>query len=94
MSNTAWVEDCLGKSEKHITEREQLSDLATQLNQPTITSNQQMVHADVHDRKEVISVRKSSGAFNHLQHPLEIQVDRGMMNIEEFYGPPSKHRES
>ena len=40
MSNTAWVEDCLQKSEKHITEREQLSDLATQLNQITIPSNQ------------------------------------------------------
>ena len=28
LSNTAWVEDCLENSEKHITEREQLSDLA------------------------------------------------------------------
>ena len=74
MSNTAWVEECLEKSEKHITEKEQLSDLATQLNQLTITSNQQMVHADVLDRKEAVSVRKSSGAFNQLQHPLEIQV--------------------
>ena len=52
MSNTAWVEDCLEKSEKHVIETEQLSDLATQLNQLTIRSNQQMVHADVHNRKE------------------------------------------
>ena len=40
MSNTPWVGDCLENSEKHITEREQLSDLATQSNQLTITSNQ------------------------------------------------------
>ena len=71
MSNTAWEEECLEKSEKHVTETEQLSDLATQLNQLTITSNQQMVHADVHDRKEAVRVRKSSGAFNQLQHPKE-----------------------
>ena len=76
MSNTAWVEDYLEKSEKHVTEREQLSDLATQLNQLTITVNQQIVHADVHDKKEALSVRKSSGAFHQLQHPLEIQVDK------------------
>ena len=54
MSITAWVEDCLEKSEKHVIETEQLSDLATHLNQLTITSNQQVVHADVHDRKEAI----------------------------------------
>ena len=41
MLNTAWVEDCLEKSEKHITDREQLSYLVTQLNQLTITINQQ-----------------------------------------------------
>ena len=76
VSNTVWVEDCLEKSEKHVTEREQLSGLATQRNQLTITSNQQMVDADVHDRKEAVSVRKSSGAFKQLQHPLEIQVDK------------------
>ena len=76
MSNTAWVDDCLEKSEKHVTEREQLPDLAMQLNQLTITSNQQMVHADVHDRKEAVSERKSSGVFNQSQHPLEIQVDK------------------
>ena len=76
MSNTAWAEDYLEKSEKHVTEREQLSDLAMQLNQLTITSNLQMVHADVHDRKEALSVSKSSGTFNHLQHPLEIQVHK------------------
>ena len=69
MSNTALVEDCLEKSEKNITEREQL-------NQLTIKSNQQMVHADVHDREEAVSVRKSSGAFKQLRHPLEIQVDK------------------
>ena len=40
MSDTPWVEDCLENSEKHITDREQLSDLATQPNQITITSNQ------------------------------------------------------
>ena len=74
--NTAWVEDCLEKSEKHITEREQLSDLGMQLNHLTITRNQQRVHAGVCDRKEVASVRKSSGAFSQLQHPLEIQVDK------------------
>ena len=50
-----------------------------QLNQLTITSNQQMVHADVQDRKEAVSVRKSSGAFNQLQHPLEIQVGKQRM---------------
>ena len=53
MSNNAWVEDCLEKSEKHITEREQLSGLASQLNELIITSNQQMLHVDVHDRKEL-----------------------------------------
>ena len=41
MLNTAWVEDCLEKSVKHITDREQLSYLVTQLNQLTITINQQ-----------------------------------------------------
>ena len=71
VSNIVWEEECLQKSEKHVTETEQLSDLATQLNQLTITSNQQMVHADVHDRKEAVRVRKSSGAFNQLQHPEE-----------------------
>ena len=71
MSNTAWVEDCLEKSEKHVTETEQLSDLATQLNQLTITSNQQMDHADIHDRKEAVKVRKPSGIYNQLQHPVE-----------------------
>ena len=76
MSNTAWVEDSSEKSEQHVAEREQLSDLAMQLNQLTITSNQQMVHADVYVRKEVVSVRKSLGAFNQLQHPLETQVDK------------------
>ena len=30
MSNIAWVEDSLEKSGKHVTEKEQLSDLATQ----------------------------------------------------------------
>ena len=40
MSNNASVEDCLEKSEKHVTETEELSDLATHLNQLTITSNQ------------------------------------------------------
>ena len=76
MSNTAWMEDCLEKSEKHITEREQASDLPMQLNQLTIRIDQQMVHADVHDRKEAVGVTKSSGIFNQLQHPLEIQVDK------------------
>ena len=71
MLNTAW-EDCLEKSEKHVTEREQLLDLATQLNQLTTKNNQQMVHADVYDRKEAVCVRQSSGAFSQLQHPLEI----------------------
>ena len=71
MSNNAWVEDCLEKSKKHVTETEQLSDLTTQLNQLTITSNQQMVHADVHDRKEAVKVRMPSGAYNQLQHPVE-----------------------
>ena len=66
----------LGNSEKHVSEREQLSDLATQLNHLTITSNQQMVHTDFDDRKKVVRVRKSSGAFNQLQHPMEIQVDK------------------
>ena len=76
MSNTEWMEDCLEKSEKHITEREQASDLPIQLNQLTIRIDQQMVHADVHDRKEAVGVRKPSGIFNQLQHPLEIQVDK------------------
>ena len=76
MSNTAWVEDCLEKSAKYVTERDQLSDLATQLNQVTITSNQHMVHADLHDRKEAVKVRKSLGAFNQLQQPIEIEVDK------------------
>ena len=71
MSNTAWVEGCLEKSEKHITETEQLSDLATQLSRLTITSNQQIVHADVRDRKEAVKIRKPSGAYNQLQHPEE-----------------------
>ena len=40
MSNTLSVNECLGKPEKYIREREkQLSDLATQLNQLSITSN-------------------------------------------------------
>ena len=65
-----------GKSEKHVSEREQLSDLATQLNHLTITSNQQMVHTDFDDRKKAVRVRKSSGAFNQIQHPMEIQVDK------------------
>ena len=90
MSNTAWVEDCLEKSEKHVTETEQLSDFATQLNQLTIMCNQKMVHADVHDRKEAVRVRKSSGAFNQLQHPLET-LDRGMVNIEELYQLKQDH---
>ena len=38
--NAAWVEHCLERSERHVTETEQLSDLVTQLNQRTITSNQ------------------------------------------------------
>ena len=66
----------LGNSEKHVSEREQLSDLATQLNHLTITSNQQMVHTDFDDRKKAVRVRKSSGAFNQIQHPMEIQVDK------------------
>ena len=66
----------LGNSEKHDSEREQLSDLATQLNHLTITSNQQMVHTDFDDRKKAVRVRKSSGAFNQKQHPMEIQVDK------------------
>ena len=66
----------LGNSEKHDSEREQLSDLATQLNHLTITSNQQMVHTDFDDRKKAVRVRKSSGAFNQIQHPMEIQVDK------------------
>ena len=65
MSNTAWVEDCLKKYEKHTTEREQVSELAMQLNQLTITSNQQMVNAGVHGRKEAVSVKNSSGAVNY-----------------------------
>ena len=76
MSNTAWVEDCLDKSEKHVTQREQLKEVATQLNQLTITSNQQMVHRDVIDRKEAVRVRKSSGAINQLQHPVKVHVDK------------------
>ena len=56
--------------------RRLLSDLETQLNQLTITSNQQMVHADAPYRKEAVRVRKLSGAFNQLQHPVEIQVDK------------------
>ena len=71
MSTTAWVEDCLEKSEKHVIETEQLSDLATQLNQLTITSNQQVVHADIHDRNEAVKARKPSGAYNQLQNPVE-----------------------
>ena len=63
------------KSEKYVTERDQLPDLATQFNQLNISSNQQMVHADVHDRKEAVRVRKS-GAFNQLQNPAEIQVNK------------------
>ena len=90
MSNTAWVKDCLEKSEKHVTETEQISDFATQLNQLTIMSNQKMVHADVHDRKEAVRVQKTSGAFNQLQHPLET-LDRGMMNIEELYQLKQDH---
>ena len=40
MSNTLSVNECLGKPEKYIREREKhLSDLATQLNQLSITSN-------------------------------------------------------
>ena len=66
----------LGNSEKHVSEREQLSDLATQLNHLTITSNQQMVHTDFDDRKKAVRVRKSSGAFNQIQHPMEIEVDK------------------
>ena len=64
------------KFEKHVTQREQLSDLETQLNHLTITSNQQMVHADAHGRKEAVRVRKSSGTFNQLQHPVKIKVDK------------------
>ena len=71
MSTTAWVEDCLKKSEKHVIETEQLPDLATQLNQLTITSNQQMVHADVHDRNEAVKARKPSRTYNQLQNPVE-----------------------
>ena len=77
----------LEKSEKHFTEREQLSDLATQLNQLTITGNQQRVYPDVHDRKEAVTVRKLSGAFNQLQHPLEIQVDK--QRDGRYRGTPS-----
>lgn len=64
MANTLWVEEYFEKFEKHITEREWLSDLATQLNQVTIKSNQQIVHADLPDRKEAVSVWKLSRAFN------------------------------
>ena len=71
MSTTAWVEDCLEKSEKHAIQTDKLSDLATQINQLTITSNQQVVHADVHDRNEAIKARKPSGAYNQLQNPVE-----------------------
>ena len=53
-------------SEEHVTEREQPSELTRQLNQLTITSNHQMVHTDVYDRKEAVSLIKSSGAFNQL----------------------------
>ena len=75
MSNTAWVEDCLEKFEKHVTEKKQLSDLTTQLNQLTITSNHQIVHSDAHDRREAVRrVRNLSGHFNQLQYPVEIQV--------------------
>ena len=71
MSTTAWLEDYLEKSEKHVIETEPLSDLATQLHQLTITSNQQVVHADVHDRKEAVKARKPSGAYNQLQNAVE-----------------------
>ena len=65
-----------GVSSKYVTERDQLSDLAAQLNQVMITSNPQMSYADVHDRKEAVKVRKSLGAFNQLQQQVEIQVDK------------------
>ena len=71
ISTTAWVKDCLEKSEKQVIETEQLSDLATQPNQLTITSNQQVVHADIHDRNEAVKARKPSGAYNQLQNPVE-----------------------
>ena len=35
-----------------------------------------MVYADVQDRNEAASVRKSSGAFSQLQQSLEIKVDK------------------
>ena len=76
MSTTAWVKDCLEKSEKHVIETEQLSDLATQLNQLTITSNQQVVHADIHDRNEAVKARKPSRAYNQLQNPVETLKNR------------------
>ena len=102
MSNTILVKECLGKSGKYIREREresereserekQLSDLATQLNQLSITSNQYMVHADVHDRKEAVRARKSPGAFNQSQHTVKIHVDRGMLNIQELYQLKQDH---
>ena len=69
----------------------QLSDLATQLNQLSITSNQHMVHADVHDRKEAVRARKSPGAFNQSQHTVKIHVDRGMLNIQELYQLKQDH---
>lgn len=50
--------------------------MVTQHNQLTITSNKQMVYADVQDRNEAASVRKSSGAFSQLQQSLEIKVDK------------------
>ena len=59
------------KSEKQVIETEQLSDLATQLNQLTIISNQQVVHADIHERNEAVKARKPSGAYNQLQNPVE-----------------------
>ena len=71
MSTSAWVKDCLEKSEKHVIETEQLSYSTTQLNQLTITSNQQVVHADIHDRNEAVKARKPSGAYNQLQNPVE-----------------------
>ena len=81
MFNTALVEDCLEKSKKYVTKRE----TTIRLDQLTISSNQHMVHADVHGRKEAVTARKSSGAFNQSQHIVKSQVDRGMMNIQELY---------
>ena len=43
-----------------------------------------MVHADVHDRKGAVSVRKSSGTFNQLQHPVQTKV--GKQRDGEFRG--------